>query len=387
MGMVFVRYSSFLFCATGMLLTSGFNNLHAERPKAVSHRGLMTVFAENSFQANTACMEADRVLERFQASLELPAEPPPIPIVISLGDDAKGEGDVRVFPTAAGMKLQTNWGSLPISRREFDRGIVRALCVREALAHPPTSFSQKNSNLRIPVWVTEGIAGWAAELPVLQESNARVCFLSLLHPNLSLDEALNMVEGHERLNPTQRAMAYVLCQGLVGANANRKHRFLRSLLWNQKETSRDWLEKLIGKDALEGWWRTLWKTQSARLPLIKMGFEPSLRLTRLWETDSFVSAFNPASLHPFFRTWLIRRFPENSSHKTSLGELREIRKDATYRRATALDWLRDCQRTLTPISEEELLSWMRTEGRHLQDSDDLSALGPIRQWFRTLPSL
>ncbi|MBI4026833.1 MAG: hypothetical protein HY360_17750 [Verrucomicrobia bacterium] len=373
------------------------------RVQASSRQGNFTVVAEESAEADFAALEAERILRRFAQCLDIGPRRSSVPIVLVLGnenDKAGDDGDVRVFRKGDILKLQVNWDETPVSPDSFRRGWVRALCVRRAIENMP--LSQRNRlisatedapDLRVPIWLTEGIDGLVGETTSLQEMLGRATLLARMEPGFSLDDAISEWDGKSQVDACGRSLAVVVCGKLLRENVTRQN-FLRTFNWDISTTSRSWLRSLLGENDMDEWWRETWKNQASQFPLTRLGYKPSLRWVLLSESKT-PSALAPSSpllpeeiafstvssvVHPWFHRWIAKRFSD-SDERPTVRELTELRRDIQLRREASLNWFDDAAISGEPRSRSDLLLWKWLH-RDLETAP--RARGPVESWFDAL---
>ncbi len=372
------------------------------RPNSRGSKGNFVIYADDLSTADIAVFEAERFQQHLIHYFKLESSPNRIPVVLVLGNPAKKEnindGVVRIFSKNFSLKLQVNWDELPISLNSFYQGWARALCTRLAIEHlflqNDHAFQKKvEPELRIPIWLTAGVAGMFAEPLVKQENQSRVILLAKVEPDLSLAAVLRELEGRFELNSVQHALATMLC-GVLTQDRQDRERFLEDLNWGTKLTAREWLGRILLNKNLDEWWREIWKNQANQFSWVKLGYLPTLRWIREWENLSNMLKQSPSKLvdlqrreleiktvgHPWFQTWITRCFLK-SEYGQSRNEISQITRDIQFRRSAALAWFSDLESSSEFLSRREWLIWCRLHPNFKKNSQ---LCGPIETWFTAL---
>jgi hypothetical protein len=362
----------------------------AARAQASSGDGAFVVFADSSTEADLVKLEAERDLLRFNQMFGLVNSKKASPIVLVVGaadnDPIQDRGTIRVYRKGSWMKIQINWDETPIPRDAFLRTWIRALCVRRAIDQMDESERQEG-DLRMPVWVAEGVAALLAEPSIGEEILGRASLLARTEPSLTLDGALSEFEGQSDLGRNAWAIAGTVCRALTQDPSGRS-RFLASLNWNVKMTAREWIARVGGVEDLNQWWQDVWKRQSLQLSWVKLGYGFTLRdfeqrqsvsEETTEETDApETSRGIDAVSHPWFRE--LFRKKARRARDARASDPSEICRNIDFRRGAALEWYSGLQAEQPSLSKEELLEWFCLQ----EDVSPSSQAGPVTKWFNTI---
>ena len=341
-----------------------------------SRENNLVVYALNSKTADFAILEAERICERFNRVFNLKSPPKSSPIVLVIGgSDQDRENSlyrVRVLAGKKVSKIQVDWDKVPISSDVFQRGCVRALCIRQVLDSQP-----QNIEWRIPIWLTEGISVLVSGTGISEEMYNRATLLARTEPELTLDEAIAEMEGKTQLDRDRRCMAAMFCRAL-SQNSYLQNRFLSKLNWASTKTMREWLSKVMEAPDLNQWWNTTWKWQANQFSWSKLGYFSTLRmLDERGPLEAKDREVINTVANPWFRRWLMKR-PSNTQAQALTGQPSEMPKNIELRRDASLDWLSHLDPPQFIPSRNELLKW----GLLYSDSGETpKPQGPITKWF------
>ncbi len=369
------------------------------RVSSHSTEGNLMVFAEDLGTADQVVVEAERVRQHFLREFGLDLQRSPVPISIVFGNASfkvsKDDGVVRVFPRDNGYKLQVNWDETPVLDSSFRSSWVRALCTRLAVEMlPRRSRSQLRSGevaeLRVPIWVTEGLAVILADSTTVQEMSGRATLWARTEPLIPLSRVLAELEGKSELDPSQTAVAAVICRALVRDPAMRS-RFFHSLNWAPDMTAKDWLGVVTSRKDLNTWWRGVWSEQSSQISWVKWGYGSTrdwlIEFETLPQTTTGPTAMPVESgmshselagvAHPWFRPLVKWRVTE---HERTLleDELVKLRVSIENRRRVALDWFAPYELKAGNYTREDWLLWDRL---HPATKAKTENGGIIEAWF------
>lgn len=363
-----------------------------ERGYSASQEWQLHIYAPSDEDAPVLAMQADRVAGRFCSMMGVRSSRSGVPIVLAVGRENEGgklePGALRVYRRDRSIKIQVNWDETPVTVDGFQRGVVRALCVRTAFLEMNEKQRFK-ADLRVPVWVTEGLAVLAMEPDERNEVLGRVSLLARMEPEFSFAMALSELEGKVLLDDNARALAAMICQTLLSPQSTPVLR--KNLNWSDSMTARRWLRETGGLEDVERWWKELWKRQAASLSWLRLGFASTLKKVLLMEEiqqgadpgDEARKALAAQQIGPVANPWFRRWF---DCARTSMNEdgavlkLASLRRDAELRRYAALSWLADLHREQPPPSRMDWLNW-RVE---LNDRDRVCPArirGPAHEWF------
>jgi len=359
----------------------------ATQARATSIEGNFVVFAPDPASADFAVLEAERVWARFnQLFGSSPSrKSSPIVFVIGASDENRGEsGVVKVFPRRSSPKIQANWGETPILLDAFQRGWIRALCVRKTLDAMDEAQRQK-TELRVPIWVTEGVAALIAEPDLVEKTFSRATLLARAEPDLSFDEMASELENNTQVNLNTRSLAAVLCRALIQTRSGRD-RFFRELNWSEKRGPAQWVTAVGEVNNPEDWWRDVWKSQKAQASWLCLGYNQTLRrvLTLDHASDEVLPTLQKdiASVaHPWFRQLFERKFSRSEGENKMSNLIAELQQAVHQRRASALTWFCEKERAQPPPSRDEWLGWRLLQ---LDHGARLPARGPAEKWFESL---
>lgn len=349
----------------------------------------LVVFAEDSEVADMALFEAKNINEDFKNFFGIRQGSPTIPIVVVLGAKegsvtGSRDGAVRVFGKPGGLKLQVNWDVLPVTHDSFLHGWTRALCVREVL-QARSSNSKASTDLRLPLWFTEGVAVLLSDPFQGQAHWGRATLFARAEPDLSLDEALSLIEGKQDLTPLGRSIAGVLCQAIFDEKRTSESAW-GTLNWNREMTARKWLDLVVKKPDLQLWWNGVWQHQREQFAWVKLGYVPSLHwiLKLQAGTEASMGENSPTArpsnlnlgpvINPWFKSWT-DRFTKGED--PSRRELVELRTKLEIRRGAAIEWF-DELISQSSESRSDLLLWERLNRSAAGTSQEK---GPREAWF------
>jgi len=344
------------------------------------------VYATSQEVADKALIRANRVRNVFLTSLGQRSVRSSIPIVFGLGDVVEERifqnGNIQIFPTVTGLKIQGDWHSLPISPDSFDSGVVRALTLRIGLEKIPKKLRDK-IQVSIPNWIPEGMGTLFSVEEGSQKFQGWSTLMARFEPLLSMDEVLLELEHQDRLEPMQQVMAGTLCRALI-QNAETRERFLFSLYRSPELSSRAWLCKILGiqESDLDLWWKNVWRNESANLPMVRLGYissqscileyEKNLQIISP-EDENSSSLFFETVLNPWFRFWVTNQ-KENQANPEKRKISSQFYKDLELRRNLSLLWFEQYQ---SPLTKEDLILWKKEplSGTHT------FIKGSAQKWF------
>lgn len=389
-----------------MLILAVLVGFGAERPAtSISRAGNFVVYAEDPMVADLVATEVERVRQRLIRCLGPTAARKGSALVVNLvgdgGEDLTDEGVVRIFQQDMSWKVQVAWSAPPVPLESFQQSVVHALCVRLALEFfpRPSAFIAKGATAagfkdwRVPIWVAVGISGLVAEPLAAQENQERATLLAKWEPDLPLTDALRALSGRAQFDPSQRALASMICRVLT-REAPVRDRFFSSLAWGPDVTDRGWLTELLPKRDLDKWWREAWKNEGLRLPGMRLGYAFTLHWARGIEDGLAVSGSSPRAAprpestgkdllgvaHPWFQIWSARR-PLESVSPGSLRGVALSSRAINLRRSASLEWFALLDRPETHFSRGEWLEWAgmnrRAPGKPADD-------GPVERWYSAL---
>jgi len=354
---------------------------HAEMAYSSSATGDFAIFAEDQATADIAVHRAEEILEGLESRFHFRSKESGVPIVGVLNSSEpsrdEAEDDIRIFERNPGYKIQINWSGPRLPLSAYRRSWVRAFCLREAIhSELQKNPDAKELSVRVPFWITDGIAALLEDPNAAEATMARVSVLAKVERDFPLNGFCEGILALPERDPTRVAMEAMVCSQLLTSDEFRP-RVLESLRWKPETTAREWLQMVLGNRDVEKWWQEIWNAQITRFSVLKLSVLVTEKEIAKMMGQDFSNPRNAALenvLNPWVANELEGRFPGEARGGMTKQDLLDVVSAVHSHRTAALTWLD--QLPEGQLNREEWLNWkaLRTE-----EASPLN--GPISDWL------